>query len=55
MPYYLYATMEKFSVQVMPRHRNALPPEIGAGLAQGKRSSLEKWISTIKIKKIYSA
>jgi len=44
-PYYLYAIVEKFPVQVMPRHRNALPPPMEAGLAQGGRSSFEKRIS----------
>ena len=35
VPYYLYAIAEKFPVSVMPRHRNAPPPPMGAGLAQG--------------------
>jgi hypothetical protein len=34
-PYYLYAIVERFPVQVMPGHRNAPPPPTGAGLAQG--------------------
>jgi hypothetical protein len=34
-PYYLYAIAGKFSVQLMPGHRNAPPPPMGAGLAQG--------------------
>ena len=35
VPYYLYAIGEKFSVQVIPRHHNAPPSPMGAGLAQG--------------------
>jgi hypothetical protein len=46
--YYLYAIAGKFSVQVLPKHRNAPPPSMGAGLAQGGRSSLEKRISSEK-------
>ena len=45
MPYYLYAIVEKVLVQVMPGHCNAPPPQWGAGLAQGRRSSLEKRVS----------
>jgi len=33
VPYYLYAIVEKFPVQVMQRHRNTPPPPMGAGLA----------------------
>jgi hypothetical protein len=29
VPYYLHAIGEKFSVRVMPRHRNALSPANG--------------------------
>ncbi len=45
MLYYLYAIVEKFLVLVMPGHRNAPPPPMGAGLVQGGRSYLEKRIS----------
>ncbi len=41
-PYFLYAIVEKFPVQVIPGHRNAPRPLFGAGLAQGWRSSREK-------------
>jgi hypothetical protein len=40
------AIVEKFPVQGIPRHRNAPPPSMGAGLTQGGRSSLGKRIST---------
>ena len=35
VPYYLYAIGEKFSVQVMPGHRNTPPPPRGQGLHKG--------------------
>jgi len=46
VPYYLYVIVGKFPVQLIPGHRNAPPPPTGAGLAQGRQSSLEKRIST---------
>jgi hypothetical protein len=45
MLYCLYAIEEKFPVQAMPGHRNTPPPPMGAGLALGGQSSLEKRIS----------
>ena len=40
--YYLYATVEKFPVQVIPGHRYAPPPPMGAGLAQGGNHHLKR-------------
>src|SRR5665647_925246 len=54
MPYYLYAIVEKFPVLVMRRHRNAPPPPMGAGSAQGGRSYLEKRISTVPKNELFS-
>ena len=36
VPYYQYAIVEKFPVQLIPGHCNAPPPQMGAGLAQGR-------------------
>jgi len=35
VPYYLYTTMQIFSVPVIQTHRIVPPPPMGAGLAQG--------------------
>ncbi len=54
VPYYLYAIKEIFPIQVMPRHRNAPPPPMGAGLAQGGQSSFEKRISTERQSELFA-
>jgi hypothetical protein len=35
VPYYLYAIVEKFPIQVIPGYRNAPRPPWGAGLVRG--------------------
>jgi hypothetical protein len=35
VPYYLYANVEKFPVEVMPKYHYCAPAPMGAGLAQG--------------------
>ena len=42
VPYYLYAIVEKFSVQVMPGHRNAPPPPTGQGWRKGSDHHMKR-------------
>jgi len=46
VPYYLYTIVQIFSIPVIQRHRNAPPPPMGAGLAQGGHHLREKRFST---------
>jgi len=49
VPYYLVITVQIFSVLVMQKHRNAPPPPMGAGLAQGGYHHYEQRFSKEQI------